>query len=200
MRNTALLFLLALMPCLALADESCERIAQKVSTIGLQSEERGASRSAEDVGKLLAPVSPDECDLMVACSGTERPDECSSGIRQLVGSAADNIGEGDVGWANLAASLVQYTDGEITAELLAGLSYLLPERPDALTEVIAQNPHIKQWTRSIVDPAPDLREIEDRCTYFANIASSISDSNQTDVGDDIAQWASESYDVYRCDQ
>lgn len=199
MRIRALLLLTLLLPIGGAADESCESVAQRLSVLGLEGEARCSSSSAKQLNNLLSRVPPDDCNVMAACSASEAGAQCTQGIRKLLERAADKIGGGDVSWAHLSASLVQYTDGEATAELLTALSYLLPERPDVLSDVIDQNPHIKRWTRSIVDPVPDLRDIDDRCAYFSDIASSISGSHPSDTDEEIVHWATESYELYQCD-
>jgi len=150
--------------------------------------------------KGLSLVPHDDCDLVLACSKSEAPDECVAGLRKLVSGFAKEIEQGDASRAHLAATLVQYTDGEVAAELLASLSYLLPDQREVLAEVMAKNPHLYRWTRTIVDPVPDLREIDDRCEFFSEILSSTGDVSQSGEDGKIDHWAKESYQLYQCGQ
>jgi hypothetical protein len=204
MRKTIFLLLFLIISASAGAvSDSCKEITKQVVSLGNESDSAKRELIRYDLTKKLLSYSCGDCNVIAVCELWESPEKCLTGIRKAINFSKNKVSDSSEAWVLFLAELLKFTDGEVSEELLVSFSYLLPENADLLVTVLDSHEYLRRWTRSIVDPNPELKEMsmEARCSYFNEIISKLSEPDDVVLSDskaEIVRWASESSKLYSC--
>ncbi|GAA5525246.1 hypothetical protein Maes01_01811 [Microbulbifer aestuariivivens] len=197
-----LLFLIISASAGAVSD-SCKEITKLVVSLGNESDSGKRELIRYGLTKKLSSYSCGDCNLIAVCELWESPEKCSTGIRKAIEFSKNKVFDSSEAWVLFLAELLKFTDGEVSEELLVSFSYLLPENAELLVTILDSHEYLRRWTRSIVDPNPELKDMswEVRCRYFDGIISKLSEKDDVFLSGskaEVVRWASESSKLYSC--
>jgi hypothetical protein len=163
--------------------DKCDIMVDEVLELSNVLKLTGSYSDYQKLDSIISSPIDERCEFISSC--TERYDfgNCIGSIRATILYSQEKIELGDTSWARYIGWLSNYTDGSVTEEIVASLSYMLPADPISLAEVSKENRSILNWLDGIVDPSPEFRNLDNqaRCIRFSEIERSIDASMVADV-------------------